>query len=109
MRHKLLILISIATSGMCLAGSSMASTEVYTWTDSDGIRHFGNKQFAPLDGGEIVALQRANGMDVPAGVTYTARNDGRTSFRKIGRGEKKNPRGWRGYHGRVKRNINRRR
>ncbi len=68
MRKRSLRMLLPATM-LVLAGTSnvFADTQIHTWVDENGVRHFTEEQFA-VRGAEVVELSEANGMDKPTGV-----------------------------------------
>ena len=99
MSRRLLFLLALCAP--VYAASSFAG-EISKWVDENGVTHFGNAQFAPAGGGETVAIEPANGMDVPDMAILKKREQSRSvNVRVLQRGKMKNPRGWRGHDGRL--------
>ena len=92
---------SLSLMMVLCSGAVFADSDVHTWVDADGQRHFGNPQFAPVGQGEAVTLSPANSMDAPDAVTFEKSNG--PTFTKIKRAAFKNKRGWRGHYNRTRR------
>lgn len=105
MRCKLLIFMGFLA---CFSASVHAS-DIVTWVDEQGVRHFGNARLAPQQQGEAVVVQKTNGMDVPdiSGVSFDRTRTG-GQFIKVERKRFVNLRGFRGHNGRSTRGRGRR-
>jgi hypothetical protein len=98
--YKLLILLAFMS--MYMTSEDAYGKDIARWTDAEGNVHFGNSQFAPAGKAEPIAVQAANGMDVPK-APPTANRGGSRSVAHVKKAPKKNKRGWTGYrkkHGR---------
>lgn len=75
-------------------GSNFASAEeIASWTDAQGVTHFGNTQFAPASA-RTLNVKSANRMDVPASVPSSS-GSGQTNWVVIDQAPKQNKKGWR--------------
>ena len=97
---------SLMAIGFSLCATSAMATDVVTWTDADGVTHFGNAQFAPAGKGARVDMQPANGMDVPDASSVKNRVTGQPNITVLDRKVVKNPRGFRGFSKRSRRGTN---
>ena len=93
--------------GFSFCASVTFADEVVTWTDANGVTHFGNAQFAPAGKGQAVDIKPANAMDAPdtSKVRGSRHNQG-PSVVTLDRPLVKNPRGFRGFNARSKRGTN---
>lgn len=87
-----------------LAGTAVAD-DIVTWTDDQGITHFGNARLAPTEA-RRVEVAPANGMDTPE-TPATRGSAGRPAMILIERQPNREAIGWRGHEWNVKRRRHR--
>jgi hypothetical protein len=96
-----------AMLGMAAAGPAQAAdTNIATWVDANGVTHFGNGQFAPANA-KSIAVEPANGMDVPAAVPSSSSRAGKPAMVEIKKQPNRQTKGWRGFAGYRAQNPNR--
>ena len=70
-----------------------ADDRIATWTDAEGVTHFGDPGTAPVDASEVLVAP-TNGMDAPA-QTVQSRSSNGPVWTVIDQPEKNNRIGWR--------------
>ncbi len=101
---SIIAMLSMATAGQAFAETS--DSGIATWVDGNGITHFGNSQFAPANASPV-DVAPANGMDVPAAVSFSSRQSRQPSMVAIKKKPNRQTKGWRGFAGYRKTNPNR--
>lgn len=83
----------ILLAGLGLGSGAALGEEIARWVDDQGVTHFGNTQFAPVDA-SLLKVKPANGMDVPLNVSSKPAVSGPT-WTRIDKAPKQNKKGWR--------------
>lgn len=96
-----LLILTAATAAL-----PATAAEVARWVDENGVTHFGERQFAPVEHTEV-DIAPANGM---APAQYSDSSSGRgPTFIRLERQHMENKRGFRGHYSRQNRSEGRRR
>lgn len=99
MSHKLLLALALC---MPFLSDSAFAGDVVKWVDQNGVTHFGDAQFAPAEGAEKITIGPTNPMDeTDTGILHRVSTAKPMNVVTVSREVRRNPRGWRGYNGRV--------